>query len=105
VCDRCHVYADGKRAIELSVEERRVLIEFVPHSTPARAIPLSRLAYEVCGDENQVKETINSLRRKGIVIDQINGRYYLRPRAETNPVQNVQPAGGIELSLPLGDRT
>ena len=104
-CDRCHVYADGKPAIELSVEERRVLIEFVPHSTPARAIPLSRLAYEVCGDENQVKETINSLRRKGIVIDQINGRYYLRPRAETTAVQNVQAIGGIELSLPLGDRT
>jgi biotin operon repressor len=47
---------------------------------------------------------INSLRRKGIVIDQIDGRYYLRPRAETNPVQNVQQVGGIELSLPLGDR-
>jgi len=107
LCDRCQVYADGSPAIELTAEERRLLIELVPHAVPERAIAPARLAFRLHADELHVKRIIYSLQQKGIAIDQIAGRYYLLPRAKPSSAAEVDSPVrvGIELLLPLGDRT
>ena len=104
LCPVCRIYMDGKALVSMTVEERRLLIEMVPHSNPARAISLDRLALQMCSDPLQVKETIYSLRGKGIAIEELAGRYYLRPHGSPAPTPLEPQPGGIELSLPLGDR-
>lgn len=103
LCPECQIYVDGKPVLPMSAEERRLLIAMIAHSSPARAIPLSRLGLELGLHEHQLNDLIRCLRRQGVVIEQTGGGYFLRPQPETTPTYEPPP-GGIELSLPLGDR-
>jgi hypothetical protein len=101
-CHACRIYANGHRPVQLTSEERHLMIALVPHSSPTRAITLSRLASDLSLDELHVKALLGSLRQKGLVGALGGERYFLQPHAEADPP--VPPLVGIELSLPLSDR-
>jgi hypothetical protein len=100
-CRRCRVYADGREAVETTVEERRVLIALVPHSAPQRAVTIARLASDLEMDECDVKMLIADLQRKGLVLA-FGDRCCLQPTEVERRVPLF--ASAIELSLPLSDR-
>ena len=78
LCPICRLYMDGKPAVPMTIEERRLLIEMVPHSNPARAILIERLADHLAIDTRELRELIATLRSKGVTILELDGRVYLR---------------------------
>ncbi|HMF51157.1 MAG TPA: hypothetical protein VK603_21050 [Candidatus Saccharimonadales bacterium] len=103
-CGRCRVYADGVRVAPLTVEERRLLIELVQHSSPERATSIECLAEALDCDAAAVINLVASLKQK-VRIGMSDGLYYFHPVPEKTPRMGVSRLpNGIELSLPLGDR-
>jgi len=107
-CGRCRIYADGERALVMTVEERRLLIALVPHASPSRATSIERLAEAVGCDPSVVLSLISSVKQKGVAIAASGNGYYVHQVEMTTPPAGAParqtPLRGIELSLPLSDR-